>query len=547
MRRPARAAALLAVAALALTTGACTADAGDGPTSAASTGAEDLRADVLATMSRATAFMTDDVAYQGGYLWSYLPDRSRQFGEMEAFDTQIWIQPPGTATMGHVYLDAYHATGDETYYDAARDVADALIAAQHPAGGWNYLHDFAGEESLQRWYDTIGRNGWRLEEFQHHDGSATFDDAGTAESSQLLLRLYLEKEDAALRPALDRAVSFVLDSQYPVGGWPQRYPTSADAEPYTRHITFNDDVAAENIELLLMVHQTLGDSAVLPAVRAAMDTFVVTQQPAPQAGWSLQHDADDLRPVGARTYEPDSLATHTTASNVEKLLGFYELTGDARYLAGVPDALDWLDSVRLPEELWTEDGRQFPTFVELGTNEPLFVHRTGSNVVNGRYWADKDPTGTIVHYNAYRSIDVPALRARHADLLARPVEEVTAGSPLLHDGAELPAYFSTDDVSVSDLNVGTLERSGEPPTADEVREILASLGDEGYWPTPLLSTSHPYAGDGSPTPAPGDYSRTEVGDATDTSPFTTDDPVTGISTGRYIEQMSTLIRYLTGS
>ena len=33
--------------------------------------------------------------------------------------TMIWIQPPGTATMGHLFLDAYHATGDDYYYQAA--------------------------------------------------------------------------------------------------------------------------------------------------------------------------------------------------------------------------------------------------------------------------------------------------------------------------------------------------------------------------------------------------------------------------------------------
>ena len=32
---------------------------------------------------------------------------------MEATPTMIWIQPPGTATVGHLFLDAYHATGDE--------------------------------------------------------------------------------------------------------------------------------------------------------------------------------------------------------------------------------------------------------------------------------------------------------------------------------------------------------------------------------------------------------------------------------------------------
>ena len=42
----------------------------------------------------------------------------------------IWIQPPGTPTMGHLFLDAYHATGDEYYYRAAEQVAGALICAQ---------------------------------------------------------------------------------------------------------------------------------------------------------------------------------------------------------------------------------------------------------------------------------------------------------------------------------------------------------------------------------------------------------------------------------
>ena len=89
----------------------------------------------------------------------------------------IWIQPPGTPTMGHLFLDAYHATGDDYYYQAAEKVAGALIWAQHPSGGWNYMADFAGDRSLREWYDTIGKNAWRLEEFQHYWGNATFDDA----------------------------------------------------------------------------------------------------------------------------------------------------------------------------------------------------------------------------------------------------------------------------------------------------------------------------------------------------------------------------------
>ena len=67
-------------------------------------------------MKRATTFMVDKVSTNGGYVWAYLPDLSRRWGEIEARNTMIWIQPPGTATMGHLFLDAYHATGDEYYY-----------------------------------------------------------------------------------------------------------------------------------------------------------------------------------------------------------------------------------------------------------------------------------------------------------------------------------------------------------------------------------------------------------------------------------------------
>ena len=69
------------------------------------------RATILATMKRATAFMTDEVAVGGGYVWNVLPDFSRRWGELEATPTMIWGQPPGTATVGHAFLDALQIFG----------------------------------------------------------------------------------------------------------------------------------------------------------------------------------------------------------------------------------------------------------------------------------------------------------------------------------------------------------------------------------------------------------------------------------------------------
>ena len=152
-------------------------------------------------MRRATQFMVEKVAYRGGYLWNYLPDMSRRWGEMEARETMIWLQPPGTSSMGHVFLDAYHATDDEYYYRAAEQVGAALIWGQHPSGGWNYVVDFAGDRSLRDWYATVGRNAWRLEEFQHYYGNATFDDQVTTDAATFLLRLYMEKLDPRYKAA----------------------------------------------------------------------------------------------------------------------------------------------------------------------------------------------------------------------------------------------------------------------------------------------------------------------------------------------------------
>jgi PelA/Pel-15E family pectate lyase len=499
------------------------------------------RGKILDTMKRATRFMVEHASTNGGYVWSYTPDMSRRWGEMEAYPSMVWVQPPGTPTMGHLFLDAYHATGDEYYYTAAEKAAAALIAGQLESGGWHYFIDFGGEASTKRWYDTIGKNAWRLEEFQHYWGNATFDDAGTSDAMQFLLRLYVERHDPKYLPALKKALNFVLESQYPIGGWPQRFPLKSEfshhGKPdYTSFITFNDDVAGENIKFLIYCYQALGgDARVYDAIIRAMNVYLVTQQAAPQAGWGLQYTLD-LKPIGARSYEPTALVTHTTASNIRQLFSFYRLTGDAKFLSRVPEALAWLESVKLPDDK-VKNGRAYPTFIEIGTNRAMYVHRRGSNVVNGEYYVDYDPANTITHYSAWRAIDVPALRREYEKLKATPPDVIAKDSPLRPGVARpIPKYFLVESFESSDLNTAEGERT---PAA-----LVRSLGKQGWWPTELRATSNPYSGDGSATPVPGDYSTTRVGDATDTSPYITDKPVIGISTGTYIDNMKVLIAAL---
>jgi hypothetical protein len=508
------------------------------------------RAAILNTMKRATAFMTDEAAVGGGYVWQVLPDFSRRWGELEAAPTMIWVQPPGTATMGHLYLDAYHATGDEQFYTAARAAADALVKGQHPSGGWNYVIDTVSEDNLRRWYDTYGKNAWRMEEFQRYYGNATFDDAGTAEASQLMLRMYLEKKDRRYKAPLDKAIAFVLDSQYPNGGWPQRYPRVENGglhghADYTGYITFNDDVAGENLEFLLYAYQSLGDRRLLDAIHRGMDIYVATQQPMPQPAWGLQHFPDSLKPAGARTYEPQAFATHTTAANIRSMIGFYRLTGDRKYLERLPEALDWLDRVATPAAL-RAPGRTHPTFVLEGSNTPVYIHRKGSNSTNGQYYADANPNDVIGHYGSFRNLDTAALRADYEAAAALSPEEARRTSPLSARAGSLalPKYFTLRDVSIWDMGADARRAAATP--ADRVARTIGALNPRGYWPSLLTTTSNPYIGEAPAAVTGGEYRVTRVGDLWDTSPWTTDFPVEGVSTAVFIKNMGDLIEALEG-
>ena len=506
--------------------------------------------DALETMKKATAFMSDEVSTNGGYLWHYLPDFSRRWGEMEAYDTMIWVQPPGTTSMGHLFLDAYHATGDRYYFDVADKAASALIWGQLDCGGWNYIVDFAGDRSLKRWYDTIGKNGWRLEEFQHYYGNATFDDDVSSDAAKFILRMYLEDLDPKYKPALDKAIDFVLESQYPIGGWPQRYPLkyefSHHGHPdYSSFITFNDDVVWENVNFLLQCYLTLGEKRFLDPIYRGMNLYITTQQGPPQAGWGQQYTLD-LNPAGARTYEPNALLPGYTVANIRILMNFYKYTGDTKFLARIPEALDWLDSCRLPQNM-TDGGKYtHPTFVEIGTNKPLFVHRKGSNVMYGYYYVDHDPNNLLRHYGGRGRIDVDALRRDFEALEVLPVEEATKDSPLLvekFEGDVMPqAYY---DIKSRGFQASAMDYSKQPvPSKEKVRNVIDALDDQGRWLVKNMNTSNPYIGDGVKQEPTDEFASTNVGDETDTSQYSDNSDQLYISTRAYISNMTTLMNYV---
>lgn len=491
------------------------------------------------TMLLSTRYMVEKVSTNGGYVWYYLPDFSRRWGEMEAYKTMIWLQNPGTVSMGNLFLEAYHVTGEEYYYQAAEKVGHALIWGQSFEGGWNYMIDFAGDRSLKQWYNTIGKNGWRLEEFQHYYGNSTFDDNVTSNSALFLLRLYLVKMDPVWKPSLDKSISFILESQYPTGGWPQRYPLKFDFNKeghpdYTSFYTFNDGVIFENINFLIKCYLTLGEERFLDPIRRGMNFYMTSQDSS--GGWGDQLNMS-LEIAGARTYEPEALLPGTTFENAMSLLTFYQYTGDKKFLVGVKNAINWLKKTSLSANKEGNDYGSFPTFVELGTNRPLYVHRKGSNAKYGKYFVDYTDEKLLGHYHGKRLIPVNRLKEEYNRIAALTTEEAIKDSPFKvgsYNGEDSPQSFH-------DLNP---DISSGVPDAKLVKEIIQSLDNNNRWPVKHAAKSNPYIGEGQKQELTDEFSSTNVGDETDTSPFRDSSDQIYISIPEYIRNMTLLISYV---
>lgn len=495
-----------------------------------------LPAEVKKAMLNATKFMVEKVSTRGGYVRLYHADLSRRWAELETYETQIAIRTSGTTDMGNLFLDCYYSTGDEYFYHAAEKAVSALIAGQLQCGGWDYIIDFAGVSSLKEWYRTIGKNAWGWDEYNHYYGTATHKQ-NTTEAARFLLRMYLQKLDPSLKPALDKAIGFFIESQYPLGGWPQRYPLKDDHpfkenRDYTSFYTFNDDITWENIEFLIQCYQTLGDERLLEPIRRGMNFSLLTQQGHPQAGWAEQYDIE-LKPANGRQYEPASISPFQTARQIMHLMRFYKYTGDRKFLAPIPAALNWLDNCRLPPNK-TDRGRySHSLFVEVGTNKPIYAHRKGTGIKDGIYWTDYEDERPLMHYGAKTIIDIALLNEEYRKTAALNPAEATNNSPLLPrrigPGANPQDYFN---VHVSPVKV---------PDEEAVRSIINNLDGEGRWLSKHEWVSRPYA-------------VSAAGEVSNTAPLSTEEGAQiidasnqeYISTKVYIDNMKLLNNYLFG-
>jgi len=509
---------------------------------------KNLSEEIKSAILKATKYFDEKVSVEGGYVWHYSPDLSRRWGELEANSTMAWVQGAGTVAMGNTFLDIYEATQDEYFYSLAEKSAFALIKGQLACGGWNYVIDYAGEESIVKWYDTIGKNAWRLEEFQHYYGNATFDDAATQGAATFLLRVYLIKSNSQIKTALDKAINFILESQYPLGGWPQRFPATdqfrKNGNPdYTSYYTFNDNAMWNNIKFLFLCYAALGEKRLIDPIKKAMDFYLLLQQPKPQAGWAQQYSMD-LKPAAARSYEPQSLDPQYTERHIELLIKYYELTGDKKYLSTISDALDWLEEIKISSD---GDFYKVGKFIELGTNKIFYTHRVGSNVKCGRYFYDYNSENDLKHYHSIRTINMGRIKEEYKNVQTQNIKIAPKDTLWIPGLASEKTPYEIFKLLDETTNQQRDWMRGREPDSNFIKNILSQLDSEGRWLTTRVYISNPYIGEPKCIdPETNQYSGTEVGDEYDTSPYPNNTEQQYLSTAAYMMHVNILLKYLEG-
>ncbi len=414
--------------------------------------ASDLREDALRALKKAASYYRGQVASHGGYVYYYSPDLKERWGEGKASPDTIFVQPPGTPTVGMAYLKAYAATGDKFFLDAARETAEALAYGQLESGGWTQVIHFARPEQGRLGKYRNGKGGsWNV---------SSLDDGQTQAALTMLMRAdkALDFKDAKIHDAATYGLDALLKAQFANGAFPQGWARPVEAKPagkakfpdydwktegrvknYWDYYTLNDNLAGTVSDTLIEAHQVYKDEKYQAAFEKLGDFLILAQMPDPQPGWCQQYNYEMI-PIWARKFEPPAVTGWESQDVMETLIKIARYTGKKKYLEPIPRALKYFEKCLLP------DGK-IARYYEFKTNKPLYM--------NAKYELTYDDSAAPSHY-----------------------------------GWKQPARFKEIEKAYQDAEKGIGPAQPRPAKELEadVRPIIKDLDDEGRW----LST---YAGE----------------------------------------------------
>lgn len=404
--------------------------------------AADTAADARAALTKAVAYYRTQVARHGGYVYYTGLDTADRWGEGKAGPDTVFVQPPGTPSVGLALLAAFAATGDPAHRDAAREAAEALVYGQLQSGGWTQTIHFGPAKQMGKYRNGKG-GSWN---------ASSLDDGQTQTALRLLARAdqALGFKHAAIHEASGYGHAALLKAQFPNGAFPQvwtgpvprtpdagraKFPTydwktAGRVKNYWDYYTLNDGLAGTVCDTLLTAHAVYREERYLAAVRRLGDFLLAAQLPDPQPGWSQQYSYE-MVPIWARKFEPPAVSGWESQDVMRTLVRIARVTGDRKYLEPIPKACAYFTRNLLP------DGR-VARYYEFGSNKPLYM--------TGRYELTHDDADAPDHY-----------------------------------GWKQPAGFREIEALHRDAVAGVEPKPKRRPTEAEARAVIAALDADGRW------------------------------------------------------------------
>lgn len=304
----------------------------------------------------------------------------------------------------------------------ALQTAEAIISYQMPNGGWGKnlpMHDHirkAGESFIgNNISHYLSKDDFDTPKDPYWNYFGTLDnDATTTQLHFLALVISATNPEQNInyKAAFYRGINYLLQSQYPNGGWPQVWPLQGG---YHDAITFNDNSVNKAAEVLEGISMgtypyafTPSELRAVAATRVAKAITCILECQIKVDGcltvWCQQHDALTLKPTSARNFEPASQCSDESANVVISLMGLSNPSSSV--LVSINQAVSWFKKTAIYNHEWQRRANGGAVGVNLpkgvsqvsGTH---FVSKSGAAPIWARYYeigtdrpifADRDKT-----------------------------------------------------------------------------------------------------------------------------------------------------------
>jgi len=366
-------------------------------------------------------------------------DRATLAAELPAAATPP--PPPMAVGGGHYNMPLDR---DAAWYSTpeARATADAIVSFQTPAGGWSknqnrtlarlrgqrYSNDAEHMELDMENFDAPVDRFWTF--------VGTLDNDATTTEMRFLAKAAAQasgRQGDAWRASIVRGVNYLLNAQYPNGGWPQIWPLEGG---FHDAITFNDNAVAKAAMVLEDVAESKEGFGFVPATlkaRAAnaqaraVGLILAAQMriDGQLTAWPQQVDPITLQPSSARNYEPHSLASGETTDLLLFLMRQSNPSPEVK--AAVRAGIAWLEKTRVYDKSFemTAEGRKLidkpgagPIWsrnYDVVTGQPIFgdkdqsIHDDVNGISigrrNGYSWWNATPQAALDAYPAWAAVN----------------------------------------------------------------------------------------------------------------------------------------------